>query len=187
MAHEPSDDLIAIARGNWIENGWPDAAEGMALVTSIVRVQQLLMARIESVLRPHHLSFARYELLMLLAFSRNGALPMSRIGSRLQVHPTSVTSAVDKLEASELVIRKRSEADRRTVLATLTPAGRDLAQRATTDLNREVFSDLGLTSPQQTSALHVMRQLRTAWGDPEDPSSEFHTDPPSSRPGARPS
>ena len=137
----------------------------MALVTSIMRLQQQLMARIDVVLRPHELSFARYEVLMLLHFSRTGALPMSRIGSRLQVHPASVTSAVDRLETSGLVIRQRSTTDRRTVLATLTPTGRELALRATADLNRDVFGDLGLTTLQQSESLRLMRDLRTAWGD----------------------
>eukprot|EP01032_Pedospumella_encystans_P009400 gene9401-biopygen7846 len=38
----------------------------MAMVTSLVRVQQLVMERIEAVLRPLDLTFARYEILMLL-------------------------------------------------------------------------------------------------------------------------
>src|SRR5664280_2409958 len=41
-----------------------------------------------------------YEILMLLSFSRTGAMPMKRGGSRLQVHPTSVTSAVCLLYTS---------------------------------------------------------------------------------------
>ena len=88
-------------------HGWVEAADGMAMVTSVVRVQQLLMERIDTVLRPLDLSFARYEVLRLLSFSSNGSLPMSRMGSLLQVHPTSVTSAVDRLERQGYVERLR--------------------------------------------------------------------------------
>ena len=67
------------------------------MVTSVVRVQQLLMEKIESVLRPLDLTFARYEILRLLSFVQSGSMPMTRLGSLLQVHPTSVTSAVERL------------------------------------------------------------------------------------------
>ncbi len=88
MAKLPFDP-IAEARRNWEEHGWHQAAPGMAAVTSVVRAQQIMMARVEETLRPHDLTFARYELLQLLAFTRTGALPLSRIGDRLQVHPAS--------------------------------------------------------------------------------------------------
>src|SRR5689334_5312433 len=79
-------DPIEEARRQWIEHGWADVADGMAAVTSIMRAQQLFLGRVDNVLRPYELTFARYELLMLLVFSRTGALPLSRIGARLQVH-----------------------------------------------------------------------------------------------------
>src|SRR5579875_1320244 len=115
-------------------NGWPMAASGMAAITSIFRAQQLFLARIDAVLRPLGLTFARYEVLMLLAFSRRGALPLNKIGARLQVHPTSVTNAVDRLEEHNLIKRVPHDIDRRTTLAEILPAGRDLAQRATVAL-----------------------------------------------------
>ena len=37
---------------------------------------------------------------MLLSFSTSGALPLSKIGERLQVHATSVTNVIDRLEAA---------------------------------------------------------------------------------------
>ena len=61
------------------------------------------MARIDAVLRPHDLTFARFEVLRLLAFTRSGGLPMGRLGALLQVHPASVTSAVRRLEAQGFV------------------------------------------------------------------------------------
>jgi hypothetical protein len=86
-------DPISEAHSQWVRHGWPEAADGMAMVTSVVRVQQLLMEKIESVLRPLDLTFARYEILRLLSFVQSGSMPMTRLGSLLQVHPTSVTSA----------------------------------------------------------------------------------------------
>ncbi|EGD43942.1 B12 binding domain/ArgK/methylmalonyl-CoA mutase family protein [Nocardioidaceae bacterium Broad-1] len=86
-------DPIREAHRQWVSHDWADAADGMAMVTSVARVQQLLMERIDTVLRPLDLTFARYEVLRLLSFSRSGPMPMTRLGSLLQVHPTSVWAA----------------------------------------------------------------------------------------------
>ena len=62
-------------------------ADHMAAVTSVMRVQQLLLSRVEDILKPYGLTFAAYEALRLLAFSRRGSLPMGKMGERLMVHP----------------------------------------------------------------------------------------------------
>ncbi len=107
----PSDP-IAEAHRHWQEHGWADAADGMAAVTAIMRTQQILLARIEGSLKQFGLTFARFELLRLLSFTRSGALPMAKAGARLQVHPTSVTNAVDRLESAGLVRRLAPDCSR---------------------------------------------------------------------------
>jgi DNA-binding MarR family transcriptional regulator len=161
MAFDPIDE----ARRQWNEHGWGDAAEGMAVVTSIVRADQILLARIDRVLRPLELTFARYELLVLLDFSRQGALPLGKIGARLQVHPASVTNAVNRLEADGLVTREPHPEDGRTTLATLTTQGRRMARKATGLLNTQVFADLGLDDAEQTQLFTLLRKIRVTAGD----------------------
>lgn len=158
-------DPIAEAHQQWVAHGWTDAADGMALVTSITRAQQLLVERVEDVLRPHGLTFARYEILRLLAFSRRRSMPMSRLGSLLQVHATSVTSAVARLEKQGLVERLRPERDRRVVLASLTTKGVEVVETATADLNTMVFTSPGLTPAQVSAATELLTSLRAAHGD----------------------
>ena len=158
-------DPIAEAARHWDDHGWGDATDGMVAVTSIMRAQQILQGRVDRALRPFALTFARYELLMLLSFSRTGKLPMSTIGSRLQVHPTSVTNAVDRLEEARLVERVPHPDDRRVTLIAITAAGRRLAKRATTDLNTEVFEDVGLTATENRVLAEVLTVLRRDAGD----------------------
>ena len=98
-------DPIAAARINWEQAGWGDVADGMVAVTSVMRAHQILLARVETALRPYDLSFSRYELLRLLAFSRAGALPITTAPDPLQVHVTSVTHAIRRLEGGGLVQR----------------------------------------------------------------------------------
>ena len=58
-------DPVAEARRNWQRHEWPHP-EAMAAITSITRAHQVLLARIDAVLRPLELTFARYEALVLL-------------------------------------------------------------------------------------------------------------------------
>ena len=120
-------DPINEAHRQWVAHGWAPAAPGMAAVTTVVRVNQVLMARIERLLRPFDLTFARFEVLRLLAFTSAGCLPMGRMGALLQVHPTSITNAVDRLEAQGLLERRPHPTDGRSTLAGILPAGRRTA------------------------------------------------------------
>src|SRR4051812_35219019 len=149
----------------WVEQGWGPAADGMAAITSLMRAHQIVLARVEATLRPLGVTFARYEVLMLLWFSRRGSLPMKVIGSRLQVHPTSVTNAVDRLEDAGLVTRSTHPEDRRAMLVALTPPGRELAERATRALNDEVFENPALGDRDVRSLVDVLTRLRRSAGD----------------------
>lgn len=138
------------------------------MVTSLARVHQLLHERIDVVLRPLGLTFARYEVLRLLAFVSSGAMPMTRLGSLLQVHPTSVTSAVDRLVRQGHVERVRSTKDGRVVLASLTDSGRTVVATATDRLNAEVFERPGLEGQQVRLLTDLLADLRAIAGDHVD-------------------
>lgn len=137
----------------------------MAIVTSIMRLQQVFLRRADGALRPLGLTFARYEVLMLLTFSSRGTLPLGKIGERLQVHAASVTNAVDRLEAGGLVSRRANPEDGRGTLAVLTAAGRRMAAQATRQMNGQVFADLGLDAPSLNALFGPLGQLRRAAGD----------------------
>jgi DNA-binding MarR family transcriptional regulator len=158
-------DPIAEARRHWTERWGPEPARPMAAVTSIMRAQQVLMARLNELLRPLDLTFPRYEALMLLSFTRAGALPLGKIGERLQVHRTSVTNIVDKLEADGLVRRVPHAEDRRATLAEITDAGRAAAQQATAALNAAAFGIDALGNDEQEAVTALLRALRVDAGD----------------------
>lgn len=152
-------DPIAEARRQWEAHGWGSAAPGMAAVTSIMRAQQVFLARVDERLAPFGLTFARFELLRLLAFTRHGELPLGKLGSRLQVHPTSITSAVNRLEAQGYVERRPHPTDGRTTLAAITPAGRRTVEQATGVLNAEVFADIGLSERETAQLYHLLGKI----------------------------
>jgi DNA-binding MarR family transcriptional regulator len=156
-------DPIARAAQTW-QDRFGDA-KAMAAVTSIMRVQQILLSQLDALLRPHGLTFARYEALVLLSFSRGGALPMRVIGQRLMVHPTSVTNTIDRLEKQEFVVRKPNPRDGRGTLAEITPAGRAVMKQATDDLMGAEFGMGGYQPEQMDQIFALLRGLRVTAGD----------------------
>jgi len=146
----------------------------MSAVTSIMRAQQILLAELDAVLRPYGLTFARYEALVLLAFSRAGALPLRVMGERLMVHPTSVTNTIDRLETQGMVVRRPNPEDGRGRLAEITQRGRDAVRVATRDLMTADFGMAGYSDEQLDELFSLLRGLRLTAGDfvTEDPSAD---------------
>ncbi len=156
-------DPIAEARRHWDER-WPGGA-AMAAATSIMRAQQIVLARVDEALRPFGLTFARFEALVLLSFSRSGSLPLGKMGERLMIHPTSVTNVVDRLEGQGLVRRRPHPSDRRTTLCEITTDGRRLVGKATEAVTAVDLGVGGMSSAQLERLTDLLGALRGAAGD----------------------
>jgi DNA-binding MarR family transcriptional regulator len=163
-APKPTDfDPLAEARRQW-DQRW-DGGDAMEAATSVMRAQQLVLAAVEEALGPFGLTFARYEALVLLSFTKAGALPLGKMGKRLMIHPASVTNIVDRLEAQGFVSRQAHPDDRRTTLCRLTDTGSEIVKRATKAV---VATDLGvgaLTAKERHQLILLLRKLRGGNGD----------------------
>jgi DNA-binding MarR family transcriptional regulator len=158
-------DPIAEARRHWTERWGDEPARPMAAVTSIMRAQQVLLARLNDIVRPHGLTFPRYEALALLSFTRHGELPIGKLGERLQVHRTSASSIVAALADDGFVQRVPSDRDGRATLAVITDTGRRVARAATEDLNAAAFGLDALAPDEQETITTLLRTLRLDAGD----------------------
>ncbi len=165
VANPLSFDPIEEAGRQWRARWGEDPVAAMMAVTSVMRVQQILLSRLNETLAPFDLTFARYEALMLLYFSRAGSLPLGKMGARLQVHPTSVTNLVDGLERVGYAHRERHPSDRRTTLATITDEGRLAARRATDAMHEISFGMPPLDASELDAITAVLGGVRAAAGD----------------------
>ncbi|GAA0948563.1 MULTISPECIES: MarR family winged helix-turn-helix transcriptional regulator [Streptomyces violaceusniger group] len=161
-----SFDPIARADELWKQR-W-GSVPSMAAITSIMRAHQILLSQVDAVVRPYGLTFARYEALVLLTFSKSGELPMSKIGERLMVHPTSVTNTVDRLVTSGLVDKRPNPNDGRGTLASITDRGREVVESATRDLMAMEFG-LGVYDAEDCGRIfEMLRPLRVSAEDFDD-------------------
>jgi DNA-binding MarR family transcriptional regulator len=158
-------DPVAEARRHWEQRWGDEASRPMASVTSIMRAQQVLLARLNDIVRPHGLTFPRYEALALLSFTRHGELPIGKLGERLQVHRTSASSIVAALADDGFVQRVPSDRDGRATLAVITDTGRRVARAATEDLNAAAFGLDALAPDEQETITTLLRTLRLDAGD----------------------
>ncbi|MGI8715690.1 MAG: MarR family winged helix-turn-helix transcriptional regulator [Solirubrobacteraceae bacterium] len=158
-------DPILEARRQWDANWGAAATPSMAAVTSLMRAQQIVLARLNELLEPLDLTFPRYEALMLLLYSRAGRLPLGKISDRLQVHRASVTNVVAKLVQSGYVTRVGHEHDRRAVLAEITPGGRRVARQATRLCNEAAFGTAPLDAERCEEIFALLEPLRRHAGD----------------------
>lgn len=165
MAPSLPFDPIAEAQRQWRAHWGDEPTPSMAAVTSIMRVHQLVMARLNEALTGWDLTFPRYEALMLLFFSRTGSLPLGKMGARLQVHPTSVTNLIDGLERLGYATRTSHPSDRRTTLATITERGGAVAEEATRALNGMRFGTEPLERGELEVLASVLRRIRVDAGD----------------------
>jgi DNA-binding MarR family transcriptional regulator len=168
MADAPPRVLDAIAESlrQW-QSRYP-AGEHMAASTAIMRAQQVVLAQLEPLLKPLGLTFARYELLMLLSFTGHGSASMGKLGERLMIHPTSVTSLLNRLERQGYAVREPDPDDRRITLAKITPAGRLAARQATGRLVKAQFGLSGLTEDEARQLVELVRKARVGAGDLPD-------------------
>jgi len=169
-------DPIEEAAANWRDAGW-GAIDAMTAATSITRAHQILSGRIDAALAPLDLNFSRFEVLALLSFTREGELPLGKLGARLQVHPASVTNTINRLEADGFVRRRPHATDRRTTLAVLTHEGRQRAERGAAALAAIGFGLDGMSSDARRRVDDALLELRTAAGDFAAPAATEGTAP----------
>jgi DNA-binding MarR family transcriptional regulator len=159
LEFDPIDRAGALWEKHWPDED-PEVYASMRAVTSVMRAHQILIADLDSILRPFGITFSRYEALVLLTHSREGSLPLSMIGERLQVHATSVTNVIDRLAGAGLVTRVPNPRDGRGTLALITDAGREVAHKATEAFNAAKFGLSSLDLEEMDDVFTVLRKLR---------------------------
>jgi DNA-binding MarR family transcriptional regulator len=159
-AHDP----VEWSRQRWIEQEQP-LPEQFSAMAAVLRTHQAMCAIIDAALRTHDLTRTGYLLMTTLMMSRDRTRPLGQLGKHLMVHPTTVTLVVDQLEKRELVTRTPHPTDRRTVLASLTPAGTALLDKATKALADVEFGLTGVSEGLSVQLVDVLREARARIDD----------------------
>jgi DNA-binding MarR family transcriptional regulator len=166
-----SSDPVVLADAHWRAHGW-DSGPYFRAALSIYRTNELIRLFNESALTPHGLTRSRHEALAVLYFSRHGEMPLGRLGARLLVHPTSVTSTVDTLERLGLVRRVAHPTDRRATLARITTKGRTAMEQSCQMMADGSGGLWALRHNQARRLFTLLKPVRAAAGDLESSSGD---------------
>jgi len=157
-------DPVDWSREQWIAHDQPAPDQFTAMV-AILRTHQTMTAAIDATLRTRELTRTGYLLMTTLQLSRDGSRPLGQLSRHLMVHPTTVTLALDQLEKRKLVERNPHPTDRRTILAALTPAGREVLDKATRALADNDFGLTGIDGELSRHVIDVLGDVREHIGD----------------------
>ena len=93
---------------------------------NLLRTADFVSRAGHALLERHGVSGPQYNVLRILRGHCETGLPCQKIVAQMITQMPDITRLVDRLEASGLVWRERTEHDRRLVIVHITAAGRDL-------------------------------------------------------------
>ncbi|MDT2003978.1 MarR family transcriptional regulator [Rhodococcus opacus] len=159
-------DVIDWMRTEWAEHR--DSAELEFVTTmALLRTHQWVVRAMDQELRSLRLSRNAYLILTSLQLSEGHTRTLGKLSKYLMVHPTTVSMAVDQLVKAGLVERRAHTTDRRTVLATLTPAGTTVVEEANDRLAAVRFGLASVDTETLESLIAQLQLVRGAVGDVE--------------------
>ena len=157
----PVDDPVEKARRTWAERH-PDES-GFVVLVSMLRTYNLLMREMERLLKPLELTLSRFEVLLLLSFTRGRALPVMRLRDLLMIHGSSATYLVDRLSGAGWVAREADPRDRRVSIVRLTDEGARMVERGVDALAGAGFGPIaGLPEDDRHALAGLLGALRGA-------------------------
>ena len=119
-------------------------------------------------------TIAQYRALVVLA--SRGPQRMTDLAAALDVTPSTAGRMCDRLVRKGLIRRHRARADRRAVQVSLTAAGREVVDQATTRRRALIAGILGrLPARQQSAVASALAAFAAAAG--EIPDSQWPADP----------
>jgi MarR family 2-MHQ and catechol resistance regulon transcriptional repressor len=139
-----------------------ETTPGCALTLLLLDAARAVEARAEGALAEVGLSLAKLGALRHLILAAE-PLTLSALAERHCCGKSNVTQLVDRLEADGYVMRENDLGDRRTVRATVTPAGRAAYERASVllaDHERDIDARLG--SGRRADLARGLKILREA-------------------------
>jgi DNA-binding MarR family transcriptional regulator len=149
-----------------------------AVVDAVLTASRTLIAVAERSLgaAAEETTLAQYRALVVLA--SRGPQRLVDLARALAVTPPTAGRMCDRLLRKGLIRRHRARADRREVLISVTPAGREVVDQATAQRRELLAEILGrLPARQQVAVAAALQAFAEAAGEPPDSQWPARTSP----------
>ena len=113
----------------------------------------------------HHISGGRGgQKRILSVLLRNGPISQAELTEYLGIQSASASEVLGKMESAGLICREANETDRRTILLTLTPLGREQAAAAAVKREQHKNELFSVLSPEEKATLlSILEKLTAHW------------------------
>ena len=114
-------------------------------------------------LRPFGLTDVQFNLMMLLKYQtdQEGGLSQAQLSNMMLVNRANITTLIDRMEKTHLVVRTHAPADRRTNIVKLTDRGRELLARIEPLYTAEVKRIMAaLKQEEQKTVIEMLEKIR---------------------------
>ena len=152
-------DLVAATRAEFEHRGGV-AHHQFAVLLEVERINRLIQTLAQPHLAGTDLTYAGWQALMALAYSKHKALPMAKLAERAASHPTTMTRTVDRLIRLGYVRRVRERNDRRVTVIEILPAGEHARETVLQSLDRSQFGLGGVPESRLIRLEGLLRQAR---------------------------
>jgi len=115
--------------GEEIRQTRPFRSRSQEAAVAILRTADLVRRHFSDVIEPHGITLQQYNVLRILRGADGEPLATLEIADRLIEQTPGITRLLYRLEEKEMVVRHRSEEDRRRVICRITPEGLALLAR----------------------------------------------------------
>lgn len=134
----------------------PTTAEELEdlLCFDLYAASRAVTAAYRPILDPLGLTYPQYLVLVML-WSRQ-EVTIKEVASGLRLDHATLTPLLRRMEAADLVVRRRGSADERTVLVTLAAAGQQLQEHAE-EIECRITAAMGLSREQMGSLQQMLR------------------------------
>jgi DNA-binding MarR family transcriptional regulator len=107
----------------------PFQSAAQEALLGLMRTTDLIRRRIAAVVEPHGITMQQYNVLRILRGAGSDGVPTLEVAERMVEQTPGITRLLDRLEAKDLVRRKRCPKDRRQHLCWITPEGLSLLEK----------------------------------------------------------
>jgi MarR family transcriptional regulator, 2-MHQ and catechol-resistance regulon repressor len=131
---------------------------GVHLWLVLMKAHRALLRHAERSIEPSGLGISDFAVLEVLL--SKGPQKVNDIGRRVALTSGSITTAVDRLENRGLVVRELDDADRRSRIVRLTPAGRaHIGEIFAQHAKALETASSGLTKDERKSLIELLKKL----------------------------
>ena len=132
-------------------------------VVALMRTADLVRRQMTALVEPHGITLQQYNVLRILRGAGDEGVPTLEVSERMIEQAPGVTRLLDRLEAKELIRRRRCEKDRRQHLCWIAPKGLALLEKIDATTSRAHEDSLkGLRPKERAAFIRMLDAIRAA-------------------------